>query len=209
MTNKKQTILLILVLACSIPSFAQMEVGVRAGFLTTNRNFLPDIKSTSIGSVKNYGVVFTVFGEKYLGMQTELAMTERGYKDSLGYKHQLQMVELPILGQARINYKFVSLFLNIGPYAGYLLKSTDEIPTSETTTVIQNHNFVKGIDRRFQYGLAGGPGIVFRTKHVSLQAELRYYTGFAHLYNPAITGMPSESRETGLGGFIGILYRIK
>ncbi|HUW04907.1 MAG TPA: porin family protein [Williamwhitmania sp.] len=209
MTNKKQTLLLILMLACSIPAFSQLEVGVRGGFLTTNRNFLPVIKSTSLASVKNYGLVFTVFGEKYLGMQTEFAMTERGYKDSLGYKHQQQMVELPLLGQVRFSYKSISLFFNIGAYAGYLLKSTDEIPTSDSTFIIQNHEFVKGIDRRFQYGLAGGPGIAFRTKHFSFQAEVRYYMGFAHLYNPAFTGMPMESRETGLGGFIGILYRIR
>jgi len=80
MINKKNTLLLILLLVCSIPSFSQLEIGIRGGFLTTNRNFVPDIKSKSIGSINNYGLVFTVFGEKFLGMQTELAMTERGYK---------------------------------------------------------------------------------------------------------------------------------
>jgi|GEM_PF-1594683 len=209
MINKKNTLLLILLLVCSIPSFSQLEIGIRGGFLTTNRNFVPDIKSKSIGSINNYGLVFTVFGEKFLGMQTELAMTERGYKDSLGYKHQQQMVELPILGQIRFSYKFISLFINAGAYGGYLLKSTNEISTSGTSTTIQNHEFVKGIDRRFQYGLAGGPGLAFRTKHFSIQAEVRYYMGFSHLYNPAFDDMPAESKETGLGGFIGILYRIR
>ena len=209
----KRYILLIVILSVTVSmATAQMELGVRGGFLTTNRNFKPDRKSSSVGNANNYGLVFTLYGQKYLGIQAEAALTERGYKfrqgDTADYKLTQQMVEIPIMAQAHISYHNVSLLLNAGPYFGYVLKQTEDVTYNGVTTSADT-KFIKSYDRRVQYGLAGGPGLNVRLGSFALQAEVRYYMGFAHLYNPAIADAPIESKETGLGMFVGLMYRFK
>jgi len=209
----KRYFLLLTLLAITISLVsAQTELGVRGGFLTTNRNFKPDRKSSGLSSANNYGLVVTLFGQKYLGIQAEAALTERGYKylqgDTAEYRLTQQVVEIPIMAQARLTYRNVSLLLNAGPYFGYILKQTEELTYLGVTTSTDT-KFVKTYDRRFQYGLAGGPGLNVRFGSIAVQVEARYYMGYAHLYNPAITDAPSKSQETGLGMFVGLMYRFK
>ncbi|SDC74777.1 porin family protein [Williamwhitmania taraxaci] len=213
----KRYFLFIVLLAASISmASAQMELGVRGGFLTTNRSFKPDRKSSSVGNANNYGLVVTNWGEKFWGIQwgiqAEVALAERGYKylqgDTADYKLTQQMVEVPLMAQLHLTYRAVSLFLNAGPYFGYVLKQTEEL-TRDGITTSTDTKFLKGYDRRFQYGLTGGPGLNVHFGSIALQAEVRYYMGFAHLYNPAVEGVPSASKETGLGMFVGLMYRFK
>lgn len=208
----KRFLILIALLGSTIAiASAQVEVGVRGGFLTTNRSFKPDRKSTSISNANNYGLVFILFGQKYLGVQAEAAFTQRGCNYMRGdsaYKLKQQMVEIPLMAQARISYKGVSLLLNVGPYFGYVLSQTEDI-TYKGTTTSTDTKFIKSYDRRFQYGITAGPGIKVNIGPVALQSEVRYYHGLSHLYNPAAEATPIESKESGLGVFVGVMYRFK
>lgn len=207
---KRYLILVTLIVSTISVATAQMEVGVRGGFLTSSRSFKPDRKSSNVANT-NYGLIFTCFGQKYLGVQIEAALTQRGGKYMVGdsaYKLTQQMVELPIMSQARISYKGVSLLLNVGPYFGYVLNQTEDI-TYQGVTTTTDIKFIKTYDRRFQYGLTGGPGVNVLLGPIAVQGEVRYYYGLSHLYNPAADIAPAESQETGLGVFVGIMYRFK
>lgn len=208
---KRYLIIIVLLTTTVSIANAQLELGVRGGLLTTTRDFKPTRKQTSISSANNYGLVVTFFGQKYLGVQAEASLTERGCKYLQGdsaYKLTQQAVEVPIMAQARITYHGVSLLLNAGPYVGYVLKQTEELTYNGTTTTT-DVKFIKTYDRRFQYGLALGPGLNVALGRIALQAEVRYYMGYAHLYNPSASGAPLKSQETGLGMFAGIMYRFK
>ena len=213
----KRYFLLLTIFATTISlTSAQMEFGIRGGFLKTNRSFKPDRKSSSVSNTKNYGLVFTTGWQNYWGslwgVQAEAALTERGYKymqgDTAEYKLTQQMVEVPLMGQIRLTYKRVSLLLNGGPYVGYVLKQTEDV-TYKGVTTSTDIKFIKTYDRRFQYGLTFGPGLNVNCNSFAVQAEARYYMGYAHLYNPAVTGAPTESQETGFGVFVGLMYRFK
>lgn len=135
------------------------------------------------------GITFRWISEKNLGLQGELNFTQQGWEEAFDeqpqykYARTINYIELPILTHIYFGNKRFRVFVNLGPKVGYAFsESTDEnlngaAPNRENT----QHNMP--VEKKFDWGLCGGPGIELRTGIGSFQLEGRYYYALGDIYN--------------------------
>lgn len=112
------------------------------------------------------GLVFRFAGHKYCHFQMELNYLHRGwasYTESTGHVYRnLHYVEVPILMNLNFGSDKCRWFFNLGPQIGYCVKD-------ESNSITQP----------FDWGLAAGTGVYFRTKKAGIyEIEIRYDFSF-------------------------------
>lgn len=189
---------------------AKKYLGINFGYGMSGVMFQPDLKQTSYAGSYSGGLSFKYVGEKYMAFQAELNYTHRGYKkpdigDSI-YTRTYNSIMLPIMAQGNVTYKRVSVLLNLGCYASYMLNSKDQIKTKGITYKNDYEFFLKR-DRRYEFGVLGGVGLGLKLNPIMLQVESRYYYGLTNLYNPGYTNnRPYGSRQFQLQFSAALFY---
>jgi hypothetical protein len=189
---------------------AKRYLGVNFGYGMSGVMFQPDLKQTSYAGSYSGGLSFKYVGEKYMAFQAELNYVLRGYKkpevgDSV-YTRTYSSIMLPIMAQGSVTYKRVSVLLNLGCYASYMLNSKDQIKTKGITYKNDYEFFLKR-DRRYEFGVLGGVGLGLKLNSILLQVESRYYYGLTNLYNPDYTNnRPYGSRQFQLQFSAALFY---
>ncbi|MGM9759613.1 MAG: porin family protein [Parabacteroides sp.] len=193
--NRLLVILICLCLAQGIRSQADFRpewaVGVSAGSTFSSVTFSPKVKQ---GMKMGFGGGVTVrwITENHLGIQAEVNLMQSGWQEQYEihpecqYKRTLSFLEVPFLTHFYFGSRRVRGFLNLGPQIGYLLsESTDSnLPEGfdpEESSDTYQHD--KPVDKKFQWGLCGGPGMELRTGIGSFLLEGRYFYGLGNLYN--------------------------
>ncbi len=184
-----------MLLAFSINALAQnkkfepkLYIGASAGANGSRMLFLPSVRQSLMISPMA-GAIFRVDTESFAGIQVELNYSGQGWKEKfegeqvgLAYERRLHYIEMPLLSHLYYKSSKVKLFLNIGPKIGYQFASA-ATQLGEGFTETQLKRYAMEIKRRFEWGLAVGPGLSFDAGKLGLlELEGRFFYGFSDIF---------------------------
>lgn len=214
--NRKRlfSILITLVVVVSTVAEAQTRVsprrldfGVIGGMNMSSYAFAPKLnQGQSYGYTAGVAVRYTE--ETFFGLQTELLITQRGYKDVLdeelteagySYERKLTYLELPVMAHVyfrmgRRNQICVDLGPKIGLYMSDKIasnmpegydKGEYKRPDGTVITLVDYRylHHTLPIEKKFDYGIQFGLGYEFRfSRQISAQLMARYYYGLGNLW---------------------------
>lgn len=133
------------------------------------------------------GITFRWISEKNLGLLGELNFAQYGWDEQFEdtqykYARTLNYVELPILTHVYFGSKRFRVFVNLGPKIGYLIgENSDKMLGEESSETAPQHDMA--VQKRFDWGLCGGPGFELRTGIGTFQLEGRYYYALGDIFN--------------------------
>lgn len=193
---KKITILFCLCLGVWCDSQAQkkfrqeLAVGASFGVNFSSVSFSPRVKQSMLTGF-NGGAVLRWNTESHMGLQTEINFTQHGWKEKYEehpeyeYSRTLNYFEIPFLTHIYFGSKRVKVFVNLGPKIGYEIgestKSNLETVSFETTGPTDQHTMP--VEKKFDWGLCGGPGLELRTGIGYFLLEGRYYYALGDIYH--------------------------
>ena len=151
-------------------------IGVRYGVNLSSAHFTPDVRPSKILRLNNYGIVYTYYNDLWdmmdnFGTQAILRYNREGYDSELFGSMKYDVAEVDLMANFRANVKFLRLFINAGPYAGYRL--TNDREESEWLYY----------DNRFDYGLIFGGGAGLMMGPFEFHLELNYKWGLSSYYH--------------------------
>ena len=193
----------------------EMYVGVHAGAMASTMLFKPNIANIDIMQSPltiNGGLVFRYAGHKVCAIQTELNYMQRGWRETItlgqttmNYTRQLDYIEIPLLMHLYFGKERFRGFFNLGPQIGYCIR---DVATSLPEGVTAPHYLP--IDKPFDWGLAGGLGCYYRTRHIGLfQLEARFNFSMGTTYNNRKVDYFSQSNAMNLSLNFAYLWEIK
>ena len=186
-------------------------VGVNGGYIMSNVGFTPDVPQNMLGGM-TAGVTFRYTCEKYFksvcAIVAEVNIAQVGWKEkilglenqplyyeddatALHYERKMTYLQIPFF--ARLGWgrerKGLQGFFQVGPQLGiFLSESTntnlvdDDEPTEERSSNIVKQESMP-VEKKFDYGIAGGAGIEFSVPKVGhFLLEGRYYYGLGNIY---------------------------
>lgn len=193
----------------------EMYVGAHAGAMASTMLFKPNIANIDIMQSPltiNGGLVFRYAGHKVCAIQTELNYMQRGWRETItlgqttmNYTRQLDYIEIPLLMHLYFGKERFRGFFNLGPQIGYCIR---DVATPLPEGVTAPHYLP--IDKPFDWGLAGGLGCYYRTRHIGLfQLEARFNFSMGTIYNNRKVDYFSQSNAMNLSLNFAYLWEIK
>jgi hypothetical protein len=186
-------------------------VGVNGGYVLSNVGFQPDVPQSMLGGM-TMGVTLRYTCEKYFksicAIVAEVNLMQTGWKEkiqgmenqplyyegsteALHYQRKMTYLQIPLF--ARLGWgrerKGLQGFFQVGPQLGiFLSESTTtnlvdgEEPTEQRSSSIVEQES-KPVEKKFDYGIAGGAGIEFSVPKVGhFMLEGRYYYGLGNIF---------------------------
>ena len=193
----------------------EMYVGAHAGAMASTMLFKPNIANIDIMQSPltiNGGLVFRYAGHKVCAIQTELNYMQRGWRETItlgqttmNYTRQLDYIEIPLLMHLYFGKERFRGFFNLGPQIGYCIR---DVATSLPEGVTAPHYLP--IDKPFDWGLAGGLGCYYRTRHIGLfQLEARFNFSMGTTYNNRKVDYFSQSNAMNLSLNFAYLWEVR
>ena len=169
----------------------QQELSVGASFGTTfsTVSFSPTKVQQKMKLGYTGGVTLRWVTEKNLGLQAELNFAQQGwnemFEDQPEYKYSrtINYLELPILTHIYFGNKNFRFFINLGPKSGYAFGEKTDENLNGASPNTENTQHDMAIEKKFDWGLCGGPGIEIRTGIGSFLLEGRYYYALGDIFN--------------------------
>lgn len=174
----------------------EVHIGVIGGANMSQYSFIPTV-SQKMTQGYTGGVAIRYIEETFFGLQAELLLTQRGYKDyyesypELHFSRTLTYIEVPVM--AHVYFKMGQrnqIMLDAGPKIGWYLsdKIDSNLPDnfgqedSEYAAGVTAHHTLD-VSKKFDYGIQAGLGYEFKFgRKISLQLQGRYYYGLANLW---------------------------
>lgn len=193
----KKAIILIAALSAAVCSKAQgkfqpeLAVGASCGTNFSSVSFSPKVKQKMLMGF-HAGATLRWNTETNLGLQAELNFSQQGWQEEFEtqpqyeYKRTINYLELPFLTHIYFGSKRVKVFVNLGPQIGYAFSEStssnldDNFKDEEKSDTFQHD---KPIDKKFEWGLCGGPGLELRTGIGYFLLEGRYFYSLGDVYN--------------------------
>ena len=194
----------------------ELYIGAHAGVIASTITFNPnvngmDILQSPLGVTG--GFVFRYAAHKVCAIQVELNYMQRGWREVLpataispavDYRRQLDYIELPLLMHIAFGNKFRG-FLNIGPQIGYCFRDTEY----GTKNPLYTHQY-QAIQQPFDWGLAGGLGMYYRTnKAGTFQLEARFNYSLGAIFNNRVTDYFTSANPMNLSVNVAYLWEFK
>jgi hypothetical protein len=186
-------------------------VGVNGGYVLSNIGFQPDVPQSMLGGM-TMGVTLRYTCEKYFksicAIVAEVNLVQTGWKEkiqglenqplyyegsteALHYQRKMTYLQIPLF--ARLGWgrerKGIQGFFQVGPQLGIFLSesTTTNLVDDKEPTEQRSSNIVKQesmpVEKKFDYGIAGGAGIEFSVPKVGhFMLEGRYYYGLGNIY---------------------------
>ena len=178
-----------------------LEVGFAGGMSMNKMDFQPTIRQTYLNGI-NGGISLRYTSEKYFSMicaaQMEVNFSQRGWKEDFddetgnSYSRTLNYIEVPLL--AHLSWgkeeRGLQFFVNLGPQFGFFIGDSEEYIgnwTPEERPQSIRPVYGKEIEKKFDYGIAGGLGVELKTKAGNFFVEGRYYYGLSDIYGNSKT----------------------
>lgn len=229
---------LMLVMACSMLhaqsriSPRRLDYGVIGGLNMSSYAFAPKLNQAQTYSY-TAGLAVRYTEENFFGLQAELTLTERGYKDDLddeleeagySFERMLTYIELPVMAHVyfRIGRRN-QISVDVGPKIGFYL--SDKInsnmpegydqgkykrPGATNYTFLDDYRYLHHtlpIEKKFDYGLQFGLGYEFRfSREISAQVMGRYYYGLGNLWPDKKTDHYEGSSNNGIQVTLTLWY---
>lgn len=186
-------------------------VGVNGGYVLSNVGFQPDVPQSMLGGM-TMGVTLRYTCEKYFksicAIVAEVNLVQTGWKEkiqglenqplyykgsteALHYQRKMTYLQIPLF--ARLGWgrerKGLQGFFQVGPQLGIFLSesTTTNLVDDKEPTEQRSSNIVKQesmpVEKKFDYGIAGGAGIEFSVPKVGhFMLEGRYYYGLGNIF---------------------------
>lgn len=186
-------------------------VGVNGGYVLSNIGFQPDVPQSMLGGM-TMGVTLRYTCEKYFksicAIVAEVNLVQTGWKEkiqglenqplyyegsteALHYQRKMTYLQIPLF--ARLGWgrerRGIQGFFQVGPQLGIFLSesTTTNLVDDKEPTEQRSSNIVKQesmpVEKKFDYGIAGGAGIEFSVPKVGhFMLEGRYYYGLGNIY---------------------------
>ena len=201
---------------------SMLEIGISGGANLNRMEFQPSIRQKLLQGY-NGGISARYTSEKYFSMicaaQVEVNFSQRGMKEDFddgtlnNYIRRLNYIEIPLFahvswGKEQKGFQF---FLNLGPQFGFLLNGSEEY-NGEWETANRPSSirplYGKAIENKFEYGIAGGLGLEYKSKIGNFFIEGRYYYGLSDVFHNSKTDDFGRSANTTIAARIGYSIRI-
>lgn len=225
----KKIALTILVLLSFICANAQVEeprsrfeLGVSGGMNINNMEFQPSIRQKFLNGWGG-GLNLRYTSEKYFSMicatQLEVNFSQRGWEEDFddgtnnSYSRVMNYVEIPVFahlswGKEERGFQF---FLNLGPQFGFLLNDkkyyTGDWKIEERPVSLQPI-YGKKIEHNFDYGIAGGLGVEWKTRAGNFFIEGRYYYALGDIFGNSKTDDFGRSANMTIYARLGYSIRL-
>lgn len=189
----------------------EIYVGGHAGVMASTVLFNPrfdgmDILKSPLSV--NGGLVFRYAGHKVCAIQAEINYMQRGWREvgtSVDYRRQLDYIEVPLLMHLYFGKKHFRGFLNLGPQIGYCFRDV----SYGTPNPLYAHQYEK-IDKPFDWGVAGGLGVYYRTNKIGLfQLEARMNYSFGGVFGTSKIDYFTSASPVNLSVNFAYLWEIK
>lgn len=232
MTNRMKRgiyIFILSLLAFCTGSYAQieqprsiLELGFSGGLNLNRMEFQPSIRQ-HLAQGANGGLNIRYTSEKYFSMicaaQLEVNFSQRGMTEDFDdgtsntYNRLINYIEVPFF--AHVSWgreeRGIQFFLNLGPQLGFFINESEsyegEWETANRPITIRPL-YGKPLENKFDYGIAGGLGLEYKTKIGNFFIEGRYYYGLADIFGNSKTDDFGRSANTTITARIGYSIRI-
>lgn len=166
----------------------ELAVGGSCGVNFSSVSFVPKVKTGMLMGL-NIGATIRWNTEPNLGLQAELNFSQQGWKEKyeerpdLKYSRTINYIEIPFFTHIHFGSKRVRVFVNLGPKIGYAIGESTDSNLGDEKPNLTNDQHDMAIDRKFDWGLCGGPGLELRTGIGSFLLEGRYYYALGDIFN--------------------------
>ncbi len=180
---------------------SRLEIGAAGGYTLSKIDLRPSVRQNMLGGYGG-GISMRYTSEKYFSMicaaQLEVNYAQRGWEEDFDdtsgnlYSRSLSYIEIPFFahlawGKEEKGFQF---FVNLGPQFGFFLGGTEEYagewkPEERPVSIMPVYG--KKVQNSFDYGIAGGLGIEWKTKAGNFILEGRYYYGLADIFHNSKT----------------------
>lgn len=205
------------------PNFA---IGARGGVTMSRMSFSPEVhQKMAQGVTMGFAARYTE--EKYFGLIAEVNFTQRGWDEDFvrdeapefTYRRTLNYVSIPLLTHIYFGSKKFRGFVNLGPEISFMLsnsinanfdytdyKNIPDFPQGYRT----NEQLDKEVERKFDYGIAGGAGIelIVKRRH-SIMLEGRYYFGLGNIFKDSKRDFFAASRNQSIEVTLKYMFRVR
>lgn len=189
----------------------EIYVGGHAGVMASTVLFNPSFDGMDILKSPlsvNGGLVFRYAGHKVCAIQAEINYMQRGWREvgtDVDYRRQLDYIEVPLLMHLYFGKKHFRGFLNLGPQIGYCFRDV----SYGTPNPLYAHQYEK-IDKPFDWGVAGGLGVYYRTNKIGLfQLEARMNYSFGGVFGTSKIDYFTSASPVNLSVNFAYLWEIK
>jgi hypothetical protein len=171
----------------------EWAVGISGGVNLSSVSFSPKVQE---GMLTGYlgGLTLRRITEMHLGLQVELNLKQQGWKENFDeldvpedanyrFLRRMNYVELPFMTHIYFGSDRVHFFVNLGPQIGFLLGEHTEENLNGAAPQNINEQHTLLADKRFEWGIGGGPGLELRTRIGYFLLEGRYYYALSDFYN--------------------------
>lgn len=213
--------------------YAQTYIGFKGGYnagITTATKSITDILPVKTLHGVTGGIIAGYSFSPYFDLQTELNMTQKGFKieESMGfdvfnfpidigvdYRNRFTYLELPILAKGKIGNDVIKAYAAIGPQFGYLAKgrSKGNINVLVPITVFDRNLKLDNLGfERFEVSGVAALGAEFNMGNkANLFIEGRYTHGFTDYYRLPQLGdlaLDTDIRNKGISATVGVTFPI-
>lgn len=167
----------------------ELSLGASFGTTFSKVSFAPTKVQQKMKLGYTGGLTLRWITEKNLGLQAELNFIQQGWNEEFEeqpqyqYSRTINYMELPILTHIYFGNKRFRVFVNLGPKIGYAFseKTDENLNGANPNTENTQHNMA--VEKKFDWGLCGGPGIELRTGIGTFLLEGRYYYALGDIFN--------------------------
>ena len=194
-----------------------LEVGVSGGMNLNKMEFQPSIRQGFLQGA-NAGVSVRYTSEKYFSMicaaQLEVNFSQRGMLEDFDdgtsnyYSRLSNYIEVPFFahlswGKEENGMQF---FLNLGPQFGFQLSESEKYNGDwkiENRPSSLRPLYGKKTENKFEYGIAAGLGLEYKSKIGNFFIEGRYFYGLSDIFHNSKTDDFGRSANTTIVTRIG------
>ena len=198
-------------------------VGGHAGISLSKISLSPSVsQKMAMASTGALSVKYTE--EKMFGIIGELGWAQRGWAENfkettLSYTRTLSYLNLSVLTQITFGPRRFKCFVNLGPQLSYMIANSISAnfdytnpysdPQFRTLTARQTAQLTAPMNKKFDYGIAGGLGFEFfaHPRH-SVTLEARYYFGLGNILPSSKSDTFGASRNNSIEVSLGYNFRI-
>lgn len=194
--NKRFLLISIALLVSAITTHGQntfkreLSIGGSFGMGVSTVSFVPKVQTNFLLGT-HVGFTGRWITENHLGIILEVNYTQQGWDEkfedkTLQYTRKIDVIEVPFLTHIYFGGKRVRFFINLGPKIGFVINenTTNNLGSFEESLddrVQELHG--KSVEKKFAWGIGGGPGLELRTGIGNFLLEGRYYYGLGDFFN--------------------------
>ena len=199
-----------------------LEIGVAGGLNMSRMEFQPSIRQ-KLQQGANGGIFARYTSEKYFSMicaaQVEINFSQRGMHEDFDdgtsnyYSRQTNYIEVPLFahlswGKEKNGFQF---FLNLGPQFGFFMSESERYNgdwETQNRPVTIRPLYGKSLENEFEYGIAGGLGVEYKSKIGNFFIEGRYFYALSDIFGNSKTDDFGRSANTTITARIGYSFTI-